>query len=208
MQRNIRDKVLNSLRPSFSHTLWCTNSHDKLSSNMPCYLFPTMNAYLHSICPCLWSFILLWKCRFCLCKWRINRAKFEGSWAKLTPSVTSAAMLGWFLPSSIPVSGLGGNSLTGSFIGSIFSELSHFPTPPAMTSQFWLLCFVWHFGLFLTLTLGQIGWQGKKSGYFKWERTHYYFHSEIGKCSRHTMNGCIFAEIAECRSSRYIPMNE
>ena len=54
-------------------------------------------------------------------------AKFNGGWAKLNPAVTGAAMLGWTLPSSIPVSGFDGNSLTGKFIGSMFTELGHFP---------------------------------------------------------------------------------
>ena len=56
---------------------------------------------------------------------------------------------------------------TGKFIGSMFDELSHFPKGPAMTDEFWLLMVTWHVGLFLTLLLGQIGWQGKKAGYFK-----------------------------------------
>ena len=40
-------------------------------------------------------------------------------------------------------------------------------TGPAIDSEFWLLMTTWHVGLFLTLLLGQIGWQGKKAGYFK-----------------------------------------
>ncbi|CAI9771479.1 unnamed protein product [Fraxinus pennsylvanica] len=35
----------------------------------------------------------------------------------------------------IPV--IGGNSLTWLFFESIGTELAHFPTPPALTSQFW-----------------------------------------------------------------------
>ena len=45
-------------------------------------------------------------------------------------------MLGWTLPSSIPVSGFDGNSLTGKFIGSMFTELGHFPVrgrPPGQS---------------------------------------------------------------------------
>lgn len=63
-------------------------------------------------------------------------AKFNGGWAKLNPAVTGAAMLGWMLPSSIPVSGFDGNSLTGKFIGSMFTELGHFPVrTPAPGTQ-------------------------------------------------------------------------
>jgi photosystem I subunit PsaO len=32
--------------------------------------------------------------------------------------------------------------------------------------QFWLYLLTWHSGLFLTMLLGQIGVQGKKTGYW------------------------------------------
>lgn len=44
-------------------------------------------------------------------------------------------LIGWLAPSSIPV--IDGKSLTGLFFESIGTELAHFPTPPALTSQFW-----------------------------------------------------------------------
>lgn len=45
-------------------------------------------------------------------------------------------------------------------------ELANFPTGPSLDSDFWLYMIVWHVGLFLTMTLGTIGVQGRKQGYF------------------------------------------
>ena len=77
-----------------------------------------------------------------------------------------AGFAGWFLPSNIPVSAFGGKSLFGLFMESISENLAHFPTGPALDDKFWLYMITWHVGLFLTLTLGQIGIQGRKQGYF------------------------------------------
>ncbi|ESQ36049.1 hypothetical protein EUTSA_v10009047mg [Eutrema salsugineum] len=49
----------------------------------------------------------------------------------------------------------------------IGTELAHFPTPPALTSQFWLWLVTWHLGLFLCLTFGQIGFKGRTEDYFQ-----------------------------------------
>ena len=38
--------------------------------------------------------------------------------------------------------------------------------PPAVGNEFWLLMITWHVGLFTVLTLGQIGVQGRRQGYF------------------------------------------
>ena len=53
------------------------------------------------------------------------------------------------------------------FCQSISEELAHFPTGPALEDKFWLYLITWHIGLFVTMLLGQIGWQGRKQGYFK-----------------------------------------
>nr|GMD14417.1 photosystem I subunit O [Ipomoea batatas] len=45
-------------------------------------------------------------------------------------------LIGWIAPSSVPL--INGKSLTGLFFESIGTELSHWPTGPALTSQFWL----------------------------------------------------------------------
>ncbi|CAL6301290.1 unnamed protein product [Bathycoccus prasinos] len=45
-------------------------------------------------------------------------------------------------------------------------NLSHFPTGPALDDKFWLYMITWHIGLFVTMLLGQIGYQGRKQGYF------------------------------------------
>jgi len=75
-------------------------------------------------------------------------------------------VVGWCVPSSTPVPAFGGSSLTASFFASIGEELAHFPTGPSIDSNFWLYMFLWHIGLFSCLALGQIGWQGRKQGYF------------------------------------------
>ena len=40
------------------------------------------------------------------------------------------------------------------------------PPPSLLPPQFWLYLITWHVGLFVTLTLGQIGIQGGKQGLF------------------------------------------
>ncbi|KAF8403342.1 hypothetical protein HHK36_011444 [Tetracentron sinense] len=89
---------------------------------------------------------------------------FEGNWLRTDLNVIGFGLIGWLAPSSIPV--INGNSLTGLFFQSIGSELSHFPTGPALTSPFWLWLVTWHFGLFVCLTFGQIGFKGRKEEYF------------------------------------------
>eukprot|EP00243_Klebsormidium_subtile_P003444 TRINITY_DN16842_c0_g1_i1.p1 TRINITY_DN16842_c0_g1~~TRINITY_DN16842_c0_g1_i1.p1 ORF type:complete len:147 (+),score=21.96 TRINITY_DN16842_c0_g1_i1:140-580(+) len=79
------------------------------------------------------------------------------------PIVPGISLIGWILPSSIPC--INGDSLSGLFFKSIGPELAHFPTGPAADSPFWLWMITWHLGLFLVLTLGQIGVQARKQGY-------------------------------------------
>jgi photosystem I subunit PsaO len=52
------------------------------------------------------------------------------------------------------------------FMASIGDNLSHFPTGPTLSDPFWLYLTTWHVGLFVALTLAQIGLQGRKQGYF------------------------------------------
>jgi photosystem I subunit PsaO len=92
-------------------------------------------------------------------------------WLNKEPLALMAGFAGWFLPSNIPVSAFGGKSLFGLFMESISENLAHFPTGPALDDKFWLYMITWHVGLFLTLTLGQIGIQGRKQGYFNWAWT-------------------------------------
>ncbi|KAJ6798251.1 photosystem I subunit O [Iris pallida] len=73
-------------------------------------------------------------------------------------------LIGWLAPSSIPA--INGDSLMGLFLQSIRTELSHWPTGPALTSQFWLWLIIWHLGLFICLTFGQIGFKGRSENYF------------------------------------------
>jgi photosystem I subunit PsaO len=49
---------------------------------------------------------------------------------------------------------------------SIGSELAHFPVGPGVTSPFWLYLITWHVGLFVTMTLAQIGVQGRSEKYW------------------------------------------
>ncbi|KAL3850276.1 hypothetical protein ACJIZ3_012158 [Penstemon smallii] len=89
---------------------------------------------------------------------------FERDWLRKDLNVIGFGLIGWIVPSSIPA--INGNSLTGLFISSIGEELAHFPTPPPITSQFWLWLVTWHLGLFLALTFGQIGFKGRTENYF------------------------------------------
>ncbi|XP_043697713.1 photosystem I subunit O [Telopea speciosissima] len=89
---------------------------------------------------------------------------FQRDWLRTDLNVIGFGFIGWLAPSSIPI--INGNSLTGLFFQSIGSELSHFPTPPALTSQFWLWLITWHLGLFICLTFGQIGFKGRTEEYF------------------------------------------
>ncbi|KAJ7948031.1 photosystem I subunit O [Quillaja saponaria] len=89
---------------------------------------------------------------------------FERDWLRRDLNVIGFGLIGWLAPSSIPA--IDGKSLTGLFFESIGTELAHFPTPPALTSQFWLWLITWHLGLFITLTFGQIGFKGRTEEYF------------------------------------------
>ncbi|KAL9677090.1 hypothetical protein QQ045_005317 [Rhodiola kirilowii] len=60
---------------------------------------------------------------------------FPRDWLRKDLNVIGFGLIGWLAPSSIPV--INGKSLTGLFFESIGTELAHFPTPPALTSQFW-----------------------------------------------------------------------
>ncbi|KAG6516212.1 photosystem I subunit O-like [Zingiber officinale] len=89
---------------------------------------------------------------------------FPRDWLRTDLNVIGFGLIGWIAPSSIPV--INGKSLTGLFFESIGAELAHWPTGPALTSQFWLWLVTWHIGLFLTLTFGQIGFKGRTEDYF------------------------------------------
>ncbi|KAL5574965.1 hypothetical protein UlMin_016664 [Ulmus minor] len=90
---------------------------------------------------------------------------FERNWLRRDLNVIGFGLIGWLAPSSIPA--IDGKSLTGLFFESIGAELAHFPTPPALTSPFWLWLITWHFGLFVVLTFGQIGFKGRNEDYFQ-----------------------------------------
>ena len=89
---------------------------------------------------------------------------FERNWLRADYSVIGFGLIGWLAPSSVPA--INGKSLTGLFFESIGAELAHFPTPPALTSSFWLWLVTWHLGLFIVLTFGQIGFKGRTEDYF------------------------------------------
>lgn len=72
----------------------------------------------------------------------------------------------WTIPSSIPVGSFGGSSLFYRLNESIAEGFAKFPTGPGLTDPFWVYMLTWHIGLFLTLTLAKIGYEGKKEGYF------------------------------------------
>ena len=90
------------------------------------------------------------------------------SWIEKNPIVPAAGFLGWLVPSSIPA--IKGTSLTAMFLGSISEQMARFPEGPGTggdDGSFYFLMVIWHFGLFLTMTLGQIGVQGRSQGLFK-----------------------------------------
>ncbi|XP_057455944.1 photosystem I subunit O [Lotus japonicus] len=89
---------------------------------------------------------------------------FERNWLRTDFNVIGFGLIGWIAPSSIPA--IDGKSLTGLFFDSIGTELAHFPSPPALDSQFWLWLVTWHLGLFIVLTFGQIGFKGRTDEYF------------------------------------------
>jgi len=62
------------------------------------------------------------------------------------------------VPSNIPL--YGGKGLTVAFVESMTTQLQAFPAPPGPTDPYWLLCFLWHSGLFAVMILGSIGWNG------------------------------------------------
>ncbi|KEH29824.1 putative photosystem I [Medicago truncatula] len=90
---------------------------------------------------------------------------FQRDWLRRDFNVIGFGLIGWLAPSSIPA--IDGKSLTGLFFDSIGTELAHFPTPPALTSPFWLWLICWHLGLFISLTFGQIGFKGRTEDYFQ-----------------------------------------
>merc|ERR1711937_283762 len=96
----------------------------------------------------------------------VKGSQFESDWLRADPTVLVLGVLGWTIPSAIPVSGFGGSSLFSKFLSSIGQELAQFPKGPALTSDFWLYLVLYHIGLFLCMLLGQIGVQGRKQGYF------------------------------------------
>ncbi|XVF46965.1 hypothetical protein PTKIN_Ptkin03bG0070800 [Pterospermum kingtungense] len=85
---------------------------------------------------------------------------FERDWLRTDLNVIGFGLIGWIAPSSMPA--IDGKSLTGLF----FESIAQFPTPPPLTSQFWLWLVLWHLGLFITLTFGQIGFKGRTEEYF------------------------------------------
>jgi len=88
------------------------------------------------------------------------------SWLRKDPLVLAVGSLGWIVPAASPSPSFGGGSLFGALLGSISTELAHFPTGPSIDSPFWIYLITFHLGLFICLTLAQIGVQGRKQGYF------------------------------------------
>mmetsp|Transcript_32928 Transcript_32928/g.78470 ORF Transcript_32928/g.78470 Transcript_32928/m.78470 type:complete len:152 (-) Transcript_32928:114-569(-) len=78
------------------------------------------------------------------------------------PLVGAASFIGWVVPTLLPsqIALYGGKGLSTAFFASIGTNLAKFPAPPGMTDPFWLLCFIWHSGLFATMILGSIGYNG------------------------------------------------
>ena len=87
-------------------------------------------------------------------------------WLNVEPLAVALGFLGWVVPASSPSPSYGGGSLFGAFTSTIGAELAKFPAGPSIDSPFWLQLVVFHVGLFVCMTLAQIGVQGRKQGYF------------------------------------------
>ena len=88
-------------------------------------------------------------------------------WLNKDPLAFALGFLGWTVPASSPSPSFGEDgSLFGALTHSISRELANFPQGPALDSNFWILLITYHVGLFVALTLAQIGVQGRKQGYF------------------------------------------
>ena len=87
-------------------------------------------------------------------------------WLNVEPLAVALGVLGWMVPAASPSPSYGGGSLFGAFTSQIGTELAKFPAGPSIDSPFWLQLVVFHVGLFVTMTLAQIGIQGRKQGYF------------------------------------------
>jgi photosystem I subunit PsaO len=73
----------------------------------------------------------------------------ERCWYLTVPAVGCVVLCcSWTIPSNIPVSAFGGQSLFGLFTQQIGTELANFPTGPSIDSPFWLYMITWHMGLF------------------------------------------------------------
>merc|ERR1712113_873102 len=92
-------------------------------------------------------------------------SKFDSDWLKADPTVLVLSFFGWTIPSAIPVSGFGGDSLLTKLTSSISNELAHFPSGP-VDSDIWIYMLLYHIGLFTCMLLGQIGVQARKQGKF------------------------------------------
>lgn len=95
-----------------------------------------------------------------------NSAGQPYKWLNKDPLAFALGFLGWTVPAASPSPSFGGGSLFGALTESISKELAHFPTGPALDSPFWLQLVAYHLGLFLCMTLAQIGVQARKQGYF------------------------------------------
>lgn len=96
-----------------------------------------------------------------------NNNTFDDNWLKAEVPVHLLTLFGWTIPSASPCPAFeNNNSLFFMLCQSVSENLSHFPTGPALDDKFWLYLITWHVGLFTTMLLGQIGYQGRKQGYF------------------------------------------
>lgn len=96
-----------------------------------------------------------------------NSAGAPYKWLNKSPLALGIGFLAWTIPAASPAPSFGGGSLFGTFTESIGQELAKFPTGPSLDSPFWLYFTIYHVGLFVSLTLAQIGVQARKQGYFE-----------------------------------------
>mmetsp|Transcript_10388 Transcript_10388/g.27636 ORF Transcript_10388/g.27636 Transcript_10388/m.27636 type:complete len:141 (-) Transcript_10388:2244-2666(-) len=89
----------------------------------------------------------------------------DGKYFDSNPVVIALALVGWIVPSSLPVNIplTGGKGLTPAFFASIQDNLSRWPKGPELGDPFWTLLVLFHLGMFATLIFGTIGYNLNKT---------------------------------------------
>ena len=96
----------------------------------------------------------------------MQKETFDPEWINANDHllVIGSSLAAWTAATSTPMSN--GDTLFNAFHSAMIRELANFPQGPALDNDIWLYMTIWHFGVFVVMTLGTIGVQGRKQGYF------------------------------------------